>query len=88
MPTTNISLSSSWLKVADASNSKVLITLNAPYRVEYATENAGNAPTVIGHLLGPDTALTREVIGEGNIWARIRDGGLKPEATALLIVTK
>ena len=88
MPTTNVSLSSSWLKVANASDSKVLITLNAPYRVEYATENAGSAPTVLGHLLGPDTALTREVIGEGNIWARIQDGGLKPNTTALLIVTK
>ena len=88
MPTTNILVNHSWVKVADTGDSKVLITLDAPYRLEVATVSGASEPTVYGHLLESGSALTREVIGDGHIWARVRDNALPKTASALLVVTK
>ena len=73
MPTTNISVTASWTKIADAGES-FLMTANFNDDIEVATTAADSAPTVRGHHLrigvGGD-ALVRDVIGEGYVWVKL-----------------
>ena len=86
MATLNISISDQWTKLADSANSELLVTWNDPVSVEVATTTADTAPTVNGHHLSPDDAVTRAVIGSGYVWARLVSGS-RPNS-ANLVVTK
>jgi hypothetical protein len=70
MATSNIAITNAWTKIADSSNAELLVTWSEPVAVEVATTSADSAPTVRGHRLPRDSALTRDVIGSGYVWAK------------------
>lgn len=85
MPTTNVTVGRTWVKLADASQA-FLISANFDAVLEIATTSADSAPTVDGHKLRVgvgENALTRDVIGAGYVWARITD-----YKSGLVVVTK
>lgn len=86
MPTVNINVSSAWTKIADASNSEFLATCNTPVSLEIATTAADVAPTVNGHMLSPDFAITRNLIGAGFVWVKTCSGSIP--STVSLVVSK
>jgi hypothetical protein len=79
MPTANVNASTNWTKVADASNTELLITWSAPGTIEVATTAADSAPTVNGHRLTRESAITRAAIGAGFVWVRSLSAGSAPE---------
>lgn len=84
MTTYNTAITSTWTKLADASNVELLVTWDNPTDIEVAVTSADSAPTVIGHSLNRSNAITRTVLGSGYVWARC-----KGSATGVtLIVTK
>lgn len=86
MPTSNIDISTSgWTKVANDTDSNILVSWNQPVMVEFATTSANSQPTVEGHMLEQDQQVTRTVIGSGYLWARLVSRIL---TTARLVVTK
>jgi hypothetical protein len=85
MSTINTPITASWTKIAETADSAFLVTWNAPVTVEVATTTANSAPTVEGHLLNNDSAITRDVIGVGYVWAKLR--GSVP-STVRLVVSK
>lgn len=86
MATTNIAVTPAWVKLADASAIDFLATWDVPVTVEFATTAADTAPTVVGHKLGPGSAITRIILGAGYVWARLVAGS-KP-ASVNMIVSK
>ena len=85
MTTSNISISNSWTKVADTSNSDLLITWDNPVTLEIATTATDVAPTVNGHKVTCDSAITRGVLGTGYVWCKVLD---KVPSQVTLIVSK
>ena len=71
MATANISILANWTKIADSSESEVLITWDDPQIVEFATTRDNNEPTTVGHRLDRTTPVSRKQLGSGNIWAKL-----------------
>lgn len=86
MATYNIPVSTSWVKIAENVNTDLLVTWNIPGILEIATTSADSAPTVTGHRLNREHAITRNVLGAGYVWAKWVPAG-KP-ASVTLIVSK
>lgn len=72
MSTSNIQVTSSWVKVVDTSKGEFLITWTGTNSVEFATTSADTAPVVTGHLINPAQALSRAAIGPGHVWAKVK----------------
>lgn len=86
MSTVNTLISSTWTKVAADSDDAFLITWDNPVEVEFAVTAVDAAPTVHGHRLNRQDALTRLVLGNGFVWARTVSGSMP--ATVGLVVSK
>ncbi len=86
MSTTNVVVTRNWLKVADIADSELLITWFTPIDLEVATTADANPPTVIGHQLNREEAISRGVIGQGNVWVRLV--GSAPYDQVTLVVSK
>lgn len=84
MPTENITITTGWVKIANDTDAELLATWTAPGTVEVATTAANTAPTVNGHRLTRESAITRAAVGAGFVWARSLSAG----STADLIVSK
>lgn len=86
MPTFNIAITSAWTKLADTTNTDLLVTFDSPVTIAVATTATDVAPTVMGHRLTRESALTRGVLGAGFVWARTVAGSVP--ATLDLVVSK
>jgi hypothetical protein len=76
MATSNIAITKTWTKLANAADTSLLVTFRGHGVLEVALTAADSAPTVVnGHLVGAQDALTRIVLGEGFVWARANPGG-------------
>jgi hypothetical protein len=86
MPTSNITITKSWTQVADNTGTELLITWSSPANVEFAATSAAVVPTIVGHTLDRESAITRNSIGSGFIWAKLvaRSG----PNSLLLVVSK
>ena len=85
MPTSNITVTTSWSKIADSSDDHFLISTTSAAYIEYAVTSNG-VPTIgRGHTLSPGESLTRAAIGGGHVYARVNDQRFE---TAILAVTK
>ena len=84
MATINKVVTTEWSKVADLEDKAFLVTWSLPVLVEFATTAADNAPVVQGHSLSRHDALTRMVIGDGYLWARVVPGS-RPDNVNLVI---
>lgn len=89
MATTNPPLSRSWSLVVAAAVDRALITPSAGTvgaLIEIAvTADDVTAPTVSGHLIADDRGVTRDLLGDGAIWARIAPSSHL--TSAVLVVT-
>lgn len=74
MATSNITITSAWTQLALDTNTELLATWDTAATVEVATTAASVAPTVTGHRLGREQALSRGVLGSGFVWARLVGG--------------
>ena len=86
MPTSNIAITSTWTKIAATTDADLLVTFNTPVTIDVATTAADAAPTVLGHRLTQDSAITRGVLGTGHVWARLVAGSRPAEI--VLVVSK
>lgn len=89
MATSNADLTRAWSPVVAANVDRALLTLAistaAPLAEVAVAADAVTAPTVRGHLIDADKGATRDLLGDGVIWARVA-----PEsntATAVLVIT-
>lgn len=74
MATSNITVTGTWTKLADAGDDPVLIQCTASMPWEVAAVASDAAPEIdMGHLLiGTEQVMTRALIGAGYIFARTR----------------
>ena len=86
MPTSNIAVTTTWTKLADTTNDSVLVTWEPPVILEVATTATDTAPTVTGHRLNNEQAITRTALGTGYIWAKTVPGSFA--SSVLTVVTK
>lgn len=86
MPTSNPAITTSWTKIAEASNTELLASWQPPVQVEFATTSADAAPTVAGHRLDAGSCITRALLGSGYVWARVAKG--HSPSSIKLVVTK
>lgn len=86
MTTVNTAITTAWTKIADASDTELLVSWQDPVVVEVATTAADAAPTVFGHRLSREDALTRGVLGSGFVWAKLIPGSIPAGIT--LVVSK
>lgn len=86
MPTINTHVTTSWTKLADASDNDLLVTWSIPATLEVASTTANAAPIVEGHRLTNMDAITRSVLGAGYVWAKLVGGSMPADIT--LIVSK
>ena len=86
MTTSNITISTSWVQIASTADTDMLATFDTTVIMEVATTAANSAPTVQGHKLSSDSAITRSVIGSGYVWAKLVKGSYPSSIT--LIVSK
>lgn len=86
MPTSNITVTTSWVKVAESSHTELLMTFSQPKILEVAVTAANSAPTVSGHRITREQAISRSVIGSGYVWAKLVEGTVP--ASLLVVVTK
>lgn len=84
MPTVNTLITGSWTKIAETSNSDLLVSWEHTGVLEIATTATDVAPTVRGHRLDRDSAFTRSLIGPGYVWAKTI-AGAKPASVTLVI---
>jgi hypothetical protein len=83
MATTNAALTTAWTQVAADSDDPVLLQLTTDLHWEVAAVATETAPTVTGHLVtGAHQQVSRAVIGDGYLYARMRAGA------GVLVVTK
>ena len=87
MPTSNINLNvaSGWVKLANSADADLLITWGTRAILEIATTSADTAPTVKGHQLTQDSALTRYAIGPGFVWARSLSDSCPGDVTTVVV---
>lgn len=88
MATTNVSLTTAWVKLAESSDDRVLISYNSSSAyIQVATTAADSAPVGIeGHIVGPMEGVIRDVIGAGYIWGRVTADSV--DSTVTVVVTK
>lgn len=86
MTTFNTSISNTWTKVAASTDTELLITYTSTAAIEIATTATDVVPTVIGHVLNREAAITRSVLGSGFVWAKTAVGSVPSVIT--LVVTK
>lgn len=85
MPTSNIKVTSNWVKVAAATDAHLLATWESPCPIEVATTLADTAPTVQGHVVLAGGAITRDILGDGYVWLRLKD---EYPAEVLVVISK
>jgi hypothetical protein len=88
LATTNVSLTTSWVKLANDSDDPVLISYNSSSAyLQIATTATDVAPSGIeGHIISYNEAVIRSVVGGGFIWGRVT--GDSVDATVTVVVTK
>lgn len=84
MATSNISVTPAWTKIADASNTDLLVTWDTPVAIEFATTAADAAPTIRGHRIPPDSAITRSILGSGYVWAKTVSGAVPADISVVV----
>ena len=84
MPTSNITVTSSWTQLAADTNTDLLVTYNENSVIEVAATAINVVPTINGHRLSKDAAMTRAVIGSGFVWARTVAGSVPSQITAIV----
>lgn len=84
MATYNIAISRTWTKLAASTDSELLVTFDLPVSIEVASTLTDVVPTVIGHTLSRESAITRAVLGAGFVWARTCVGAI-PAAVTLVV---
>jgi hypothetical protein len=88
MPTTNITVNkTTWTKVADSSNSELLMSWDYPTPMEVAVTATNAVPTVIGHKIASESAITRALLGSGFVWMKQAPNNGNP-AELTVVVTK
>jgi len=85
MTTINKSVGTSWTKIADTSYLNFMISWESNAVLEFATTSGDFVPTVTGHRLSKTDAVSRGVLGNGYVWAKVAAGS-KP-ATADLVIS-
>jgi len=85
MATSNVSLTTTWAKVAEDSDDPVLVQAVAG-NIEIAATATDSAPaaSLRGHRLSVYESASRMVVGDGFYWARASD----TFAAATLVVSK
>lgn len=86
MTTVNTAVTSAWTKLADDTDTSFLVTWDEQVSAEFAVTATDTAPTVRGHRLTREMALTRPVLGDGFVWARLVAGSIP--ATVAMVVSK
>lgn len=84
MTTVNTAVTTTWTKLAEDTDTEFLITWDSPVDAEFATTAADSAPTVRGHRLSREMALSRSVLGDGFVWARLVPGAV-PASVAMVV---
>lgn len=78
--TTNPALTATWSAIVAVGDAFLLsLPFATRYDIEVATtDDAGTAPTVVGHVLAGDQqeGITRDLLGPGTVWARTRSGSV------------
>jgi hypothetical protein len=82
MATTNVTVTTTWTKVADDTDDPVCISSNSATDWEWACVGTDTAPSVSGHLMtmgqgatGGPLGITRSQAITGFIYARMIDSG-------------
>lgn len=84
MATSNVTVTTSWVKLADDSDDPVLIQAPPGVEWEVAAMATETPPSVSGHsLYGRKMVITRDNIGDGYLYARLISG-----SSETFIVTK
>lgn len=86
MTTSNVFVGAAWTKIAESSDEALLVTWTDTTFIEFATTIVDAAPTVIGHQVSREEAVTRNVFPNGYVWARTLPGSYP--ATCRVVVTK
>lgn len=76
MPTSNITVTTAWTKIAASADTELLATWSAPVGVDLAVTAADAAPTVEGHQLTKDDQISRDAVGAGYVWVKLRPGSV------------
>ena len=84
MPTSNITITGSWTQLATDTNTDLLATFDENIAVEVASTATNTAPTVTGHRLSNQSAITRAVIGSGYVWARTAAGSVPSQISVIV----
>lgn len=88
MPTSNMQINkTTWTKVADSSHNELLVSWDDPTTIEVALTSTDVAPTVTGHRIPPESALTRSLLGSGFVWLKQVPNNSNP-AQITVVVTK
>jgi len=76
MATQNATITSSWSKIADSGDSTLLIQASGYIEWQVATMATEGVPGIEGHTIGGrDRAVSRDMIGDGHVYARLTAGG-------------
>lgn len=90
MATTNLTLSAAdgWTLVVPAAATWALVsTLDPNTNVEYATTAAdGTEPTVLGHTLKRGEQISRSVLPEGSVFARVPAAERYGSASVVVVI--
>ena len=86
MTTVNTTVTTAWTKLADDTDLEFLLTWDIPVDAEFATTATDTAPTVRGHRLSREMALSRGVLGDGFVWAKLVAGSIP--SNVAMVVTK
>lgn len=89
MATSNVSITQTWVKVADASDSSLAIQSHTVPIIEvYTVTASGDAPaaSAIGFSGDVDTVFTREMLISGDVYVRIPTNSQIDSGTIILTV--
>ena len=74
MTTSNMHVGNTWIQVAADIDTPVLITWDDPVELEIAATATNTQPTITGHKVNREEAITRYAIGDGFLWMRTPKG--------------
>ena len=86
MQTSNVVVGHNWTQVAADTDQELLVTWDNAVELEVAVTSANSAPTVPGHRLSRDDAVSRGVFPSGYVWVKLVSSG--PQADVSLVVSK
>jgi hypothetical protein len=86
MTTTTTQISPTWVKVADPTDTELLITWDSPVPIQIATTSANVAPTGDGHIIRAPEPIKRASIGSGYVWAKVC-AGVIPTQLPIMVST-